>query len=164
MDLKIKDTSNSFKCRVNGVLLHEGRILVLQMCHNGFYCCPGGHVHLGEKSTDAIEREFYEETKIKVKAEKLLSVMENFFLGKLGKFHEISFYYLLTPTGEFSTTDFSLIENDEGNLLDMEYRWVALDKLSDINFKPEILKKKLETKNFDFEHIIYDQISLNKSI
>lgn len=58
MDLEIKNDKERFKCRVNGVLINDDKMLALQMCNNGFFCCPGGHIELGEDSKTAIIREF----------------------------------------------------------------------------------------------------------
>ena len=96
MDLKIVDENSKFKCRTNGIIIKDNKVLVVQIANNPFYCLPGGHIELGEDSRKAVEREMKEETKLNVKAENLVSIAESFFKGTDGKkFHEISFYYLL---------------------------------------------------------------------
>jgi len=158
MDLRIVDDKQKFKCRVNGILIHEEKILAVKICNNDFYCSPGGHVHLCEDSKSAIEREFFEETGIKVKESKLFCIMENFFKAKDKNFHEISFYYLLTGEDLMDKTkDFTLIENDEGVMKNLDFKWFDLDNLENCNFRPKIIIDKLKNKNFEFEHIIYHE-------
>ncbi len=156
MDIKIKDENCNFKMRVAGMFIKEDKVLGVQMCHNGFYCLPGGHIHVGENSEDAIKREVKEEIMIDCTGAKLIIIIENFFAGNDGKkVHEICYFYLLE--GDIETKDFSYTENDEGVLKDLEFKWIKLDELEKYKFKPTILIDKLKSKNYNFEHIIFDQ-------
>ena len=160
MDIKIFDEKSNtrFKFRVNGVLIVDGKVLTVEMNKSGNLCCPGGHVTLDEDTMSAMQREFFEETGIEIKVNKLLSIIENFF-GFNGKYHELSFYYLVEPKSmpADKQKDFSLIENDKGVLVDMQYRWIKLEELSNYNFNPKPLREKLINKNFDFQHIIFKE-------
>ena len=82
MDVKIKCEEGNFKMRVAGLIVKEGKLLTVDICNNGFYCLPGGHVHLGESSLEAIKREMEEEVNLTCKEAKLLAIIENFFTGK----------------------------------------------------------------------------------
>lgn len=159
MDLEIKNDKERFKCRVNGVLINDDKMLALQMCNNGFFCCPGGHIELGEDSKTAIIREFKEETGLDVHVEKLLCIIENFYFGwKQDNCHEISFYYLLKANDlKDKSENFKLIEYDMGRELQMDFRWFKLDEIGDVEFKPLQLKNKLKNHNFNFEHFITRQ-------
>ena len=155
MDVKIKTENEKFKFRVCGVIVKDNKLLAVNICDNGFFCCPGGHVHLGEDTETAIAREIVEETGVDCKREKLLAVIENFFGGKGKVFHEIGFYYLLSPKDlSFETKDFNILENDEGELKNLEFKWIDIDRLDEIDFRPVVIKEKLMKHNFDFEHII----------
>lgn len=156
MDVKIKSDEGNFKFRVSGLVLHNDRVLTVNINDNGFYCLPGGHVHLGEDTDTAMRREIYEEIGVKAKDVKLMSVIESFFLNKQNKtIHEIGFYYIITPEdlGD-KVNDFSLIENDEGELKNLEFKWIGLDEMIEANFRPSILKEKLKNRDFSFTHII----------
>ncbi len=139
-DIKIKTDEYSFKYRVSGVLIKDNKVLTVQINDNGFYCLPGGHVELMETSKDAIIREFYEETRINVKVERLLYVTENFFNGKLGNFHEIGMYYLLS-NDNVKIEDYTLIEHDKNGNIKLEFKWIDICNL-DI-FKPNFIKKEI---------------------
>ena len=83
MDVRIDAEQVNFKMRVAGALIVGDKLLTVQICNNGFYCLPGGHVHLGENSKDAMLREFQEEVEIKCEVGKLLAIVENFFKKSL---------------------------------------------------------------------------------
>ncbi len=145
-DIKIKTDDYSFKYRVSGLLIKDNKVLTVQINDNGFYCLPGGHVELMETSKDAIVREFYEETRINVKVERLVYVTENFFNGKLGKFHEIGMYYLLS-NDNIKIEDYTLIEHDKNDSTKLEFKWIDICNLE--NFKPEFIKNEILNINKD---------------
>lgn len=156
MDLKIKTENLRFKGRANGIILNNGKLLAVKMGHNDFYCLPGGHIHLGENSYDGVLREVEEETGLKPKDAKLVCVVENFFGVTQDKsMHEICFYYLMEmeELGE-KAEDFSLIENDEGRLIEMDFRWIDLNDTSKYPFKPKTILEKIRKGNFELEHLI----------
>lgn len=158
MDVKIKSKEGNFKMRVAGCIIKDDKLLTVNIGDNGFYCLPGGHVHLGESSIDSINREIKEEVNVNIKDIKLISIMENFFLDKENKiFHELCYIYIVNPSDDIETKDYSIVENDEGILRNLEFKWIHLDELRNSNFRPEILIDKLEKRNYEFEHIVFDK-------
>lgn len=155
-DIKIDNLSGNFKFRVNGILMHDDEILVVKMDNNPFYCLPGGHVKLGEDSKSAVIREIKEETGYDSHINKLVTTTENFFVRKNGKkIHELGFYYLLhlddkeeVDNKEYETTE----ENEEK--INLHFKWVPINELKNIDFKPQEVKEKLENGNIDFQHLI----------
>lgn len=61
----------NFTC---GILNQSGKILLQKRADKGTWGLPGGTIELGESALEALVREFYEETGIEVRAEKLLNV------------------------------------------------------------------------------------------
>lgn len=61
----------NFTC---GVLSQSGKILLQKRADKGTWGLPGGAIELGESALEALVREFYEETGINVRVEKLLNV------------------------------------------------------------------------------------------
>ncbi len=51
-----------------GCLIHKGKVLLVKHSKLGFWLNPGGHLEPGELPHQAAEREFWEETGIKVRA------------------------------------------------------------------------------------------------
>ena len=96
-----------------------------------------------------------EETRLNVKPEKLISIVEGFFKGTDGKnFHEISFYYLLTLNENVETKDYENQENDKGKLVTLKFKWIDCKDIDKIDFRPDALINKIKSQNWDFEHII----------
>lgn len=156
-DVKIVADKCNFKFRVCGVVCIDDKILTVQMHDNGFYCLPGGHVELGEDTESAILREMGEELGYPVSITKLLAVVENFFNGKNNKeFHELGFYYMVEPLNmnEVRLEDYTIIENDKGSNIKLEFKWISCAELKETNFKPAFLKEKLASKDYDFLHYI----------
>jgi 8-oxo-dGTP diphosphatase len=71
-----------FRIGVYGILLHQDQILVQRHPKLKTYGLPGGGVDLGESLETALIREFKEETGLKIKKDKLITVTEDFFTYK----------------------------------------------------------------------------------
>jgi 8-oxo-dGTP diphosphatase len=65
--------------RVAGLLVHEGRILMVEQGHGEerYWLLPGGGVQFGETLADAVRREFAEEISLRVGVNKLLAIVES---------------------------------------------------------------------------------------
>jgi len=156
-DVKIVTDTCNFKFRVCGIVCIDDKILTVQMHNNGFYCLPGGHVELGEDTESAILREMKEELGYSVRITKLIAIVENFFNGKNNKaFHELGFYYMVEPINknDLRLDNYTIIENDKGENIKLEFKWISYTDLKETNFKPSFLKDKLANKNYDFAHYI----------
>ena len=155
-DIKIDNLSGNFKFRVNGILMHDDEILVVKMDNNPFYCLPGGHVKLGEDSKSAVVREIKEETGYDSHINKLVTTTEDFFVRKNGKkIHELGFYYLLNLDDEevINKKEYETTEENEEKI-NLHFKWIPINELKDVDFKPQELKEKLENGNIDFQHLI----------
>lgn len=150
-DIRIKCNDYNFKYRVSGILIKNHKVLTVQMNDNGFYCLPGGHVELMETSSDAIIREFYEETGIRTNVEKLIYITENFFEGKLGKCHELGMYYLLS-CNDIKQEDYTIIEHDKNGDMKLEFKWLDINHLD--KFKPEFIKQEILGIENNIKHFI----------
>jgi 8-oxo-dGTP diphosphatase len=83
---------------VGGVLIHEGRVLLIRRGQEplrGRWMIPGGGVEAGETLEDAIVREIEEETGLVVKARELLTVVDGIHRedGRL-QYHFVIIEYL----------------------------------------------------------------------
>lgn len=153
IDIKIDNLYENFKFRVNGILIHDNRILLVKIHKNNFYCLPGGHVKVGEDTEHAIMREFKEETGYTVKVNKLIAITENFFTRENKKrIHELGIYYLLDieDKEKINYKESETMEDD----MKMYLKWIPVKEIKNIDFKPIELREKIENKNINFEHII----------
>ncbi|KAB8143475.1 NUDIX domain-containing protein [Chloroflexia bacterium SDU3-3] len=66
----------SIRLGCSAVLLDAGggRVLLTRRTDNGRWCLPGGGVDAGESVAEAVEREVWEETGLRVRATRLLGV------------------------------------------------------------------------------------------
>jgi len=157
--IKMKTKGLNFKFRVSGIVIKNNKILLVDMDDSGFLCLPGGYVELGETTEQACLREFQEEVKKNLKIDKYCGVIENFFKNKYNKnIHEISFYYTLTSISEFDTNDFMLMENDKGNIIKLDFRWIDLKKLDKYDIRPKFLKEILKN-NLIFNHLVINELN-----
>ena len=75
---------NQIHLGVSGILVSpKGKILLGKRSAGddafpGYYCTPGGGVEFGESTAQALEREFMEETELRVRCCELICLAENF--------------------------------------------------------------------------------------
>ena len=156
--IKIKTDTLNFKFRVSGIVIKDKKVLFVDMDDSGFLCLPGGYVELGETTEIACLRELNEEVGKNFKVEKYCGVIENFFKNKFNKYmHEISFYYMLTAIDDLDTKDFIIMENDKGNTVKLDFKWIEIDKIDDYDIRPSFLKTVLKN-NLSFNHIVINEL------
>lgn len=64
------------KIDVRGAVVHEGKILLIQERADGRWAMPGGWADLGNAPASVAEREVWEESGFRVKAEKVVAVID----------------------------------------------------------------------------------------
>lgn len=130
-----------FRYRAGGIVIKDNKILFVRSKIGDYFYMIGGGVHMGETSEECIEREFLEETGIKVQVERLAVVCENFFKGDGGSndgldCHTLEFYYILKIEDDSA----SVKETDEGEAL----VWLPVDEIRDSDIKPSFIKSHIE--------------------
>lgn len=83
------------KIDTRGVVYKDGRILLVRELNDGGrWTLPGGWVDVGERPSEAVERELREEAGVVVKAQRLLAVYDNRFHGHpLFPFHSYKLFF-----------------------------------------------------------------------
>lgn len=158
--IKIKTEDYNFKFRVSGLIIKNNKLLLVDMDDSGFLCLPGGYVELGETTEVAVKRELLEEVGKNFDISKYLGVVENYFINKYSKkTHEISFYYLITPVENIDTNNFTIIENDKGHKIKLEFKWIDLKEINNYDIRPSFLKQILEDANLEFNHLIFNELN-----
>ena len=158
--IKMKTERLNFKFRVSGIVIKDNKVLVVDMDDSGFLCLPGGYVELGETTEEACIRELEEEVGKKFKINEYCGVIENFFKNKYNKnIHEISFYYTLVPTQKLDTTNFTVMENDKGNIIKLDFKWIDINEIDKFDIRPEFLKEILKSKLI-FNHLVIDELKV----
>lgn len=95
----------------------------------------GGGVHLGETSAKCAKREIAEETGIIAQAERLSSIVKNFFEENGNSHHNLEYYYIMKiiDAGKIKTS------SDIGE----ELVFLPLDRLSEYDIKPAFIKNNI---------------------
>lgn len=142
-ELEFWKDDGTFKVRTCGLVKQGDKYLL--KAQEDYFNLPGGRVTLGENTDEAVVREIKEETSIKTKIDKLLAIEQLFLTRDDGKpFHEICFYYLLTPIKPVKTLPFEHEEIDNGERKHHTFKWFTLDEIKQINFLQDELIESLE--------------------
>ena len=107
----------NFTC---GILSQSGKILLQKRADKGTWGLPGGAIELGESAVEALVREFYEETGVKVIVKKLLNVYTKYSdsYPNGDEAQVITMLYLVTSETSISTNVFTSDETLELGLFD----------------------------------------------
>jgi ADP-ribose pyrophosphatase YjhB (NUDIX family) len=138
---------NRFNIRVYGLLLNEkNEVLVCDETIKGHPVTkfPGGGLEFGEGTKHCLEREFMEETALRVKVVEHFYTTDFFQQSAYNPSHQIiSIYYLVERLSEeteaLSQYDFTGVKEK-----DLEFRWLPAKGLSAADFTLPIDKKVAE--------------------
>lgn len=103
-----------------------------------FYFLPGGHIEPGESAIVALKRELQEEAGITIAVDRFLGCFEYTFHDASGKAchsHEYNFIFSTHSPTLNPTLPVPSLERH------IRYEWVALNKLENIDLKPEQFKR-----------------------
>ena len=114
-----------------GLLVENGKILLCQNVAKGYYYLPGGHVDPGETSSEALAREFQEETGQGVQVGDCLLLAEVLAPG----IQELNLVFHVERAGE--TPPDSPFESQEEHIA---FVWHDLAAVPDLDLRPLCLK------------------------
>ena len=120
-------------------------------CGENDYSLPGGHVQIGETSSDTVIREFKEETGLDVEPLNVISTYENFWNWDDKKCHQLCIFYRLKLKDESQ----ELIPNPDTK--ETKYVWVSLNDLSKIKLYPLGVAKLINEQVIDNTHFIFKE-------
>jgi ADP-ribose pyrophosphatase YjhB (NUDIX family) len=87
------------KIDVRGAVVHEGKILLIQERMDERWAMPGGWADLGNTPASVAEREVWEESGYRVKAEKVVAVLDANRIEPLEFYHAFKIIFLCRLTG-----------------------------------------------------------------
>jgi ADP-ribose pyrophosphatase YjhB (NUDIX family) len=82
------------KVDVRGAVVHEGKILLIQERADGMWAMPGGWADLGNSPASVAEREVWEESGFRVRAEKVVAVLDANRIEPLEFYHAYKIIFL----------------------------------------------------------------------
>ncbi|GIK43029.1 MAG: DNA mismatch repair protein MutT [Chloroflexota bacterium] len=152
-DISFKTGLYTFNYRVAALIEHQERYLFTTTPEIDFWFLPGGRVKAGESALEAIARELQEELGITAQSPQLLWTVENFFTLGGERYHEVSFYFAVSPGPEIDFMGQESFSRDSA----WEFRWFDLAAIQALDVRPPFLKWKLAQMGQGLSHIIFRQ-------
>ena len=142
--------------RVGAIIMKDGKVLMVGNERADYLYSVGGRIKFGETAEEAVVREVFEETGIKMEIDRLGFIHENYFYGdapsNLGKLiYEISFFFYMNVPSDFSPISASFTEDNSKEYL----KWVSLD--DDIKMYPEFFRTELKNLTDSVKHFVSDE-------
>ncbi|HEX2945570.1 MAG TPA: NUDIX hydrolase [Clostridia bacterium] len=151
-DLVFKTSQGRFNYRVGAIIIKDNKLLMVKNDSAPYYYSVGGRVKLNETSEEAVVRETYEETGIKLEIDRLVFLHEHFFHEEVTRehYHEIALFYLMKVNQNMDFVCKSFGEQGAKEHL----HWLPVEGLDSINIYPEFFKTKLSRSIIGIQHII----------
>ncbi len=159
-DILFNTENYIFSYRVAGILIRNGKILLQKPKNDSGYSIPGGHVALGELSSETLIREFKEEMNADVKIERLVMVGESFWPWGSKPCQQISFYYEISLCDENQIpleNKFSAYDDYGKERMDLEFFWIDLLDVRNLLVYPTNIKEDLISLPKELKYFVYKQ-------
>ncbi len=142
--------------RVGAIIMKDGKFLMVGNDRADYLYSVGGRVKFGETAEQAIVREVYEETGVKLEIDRLGFIHEDYFYGdsqaKKGKLvYEICFYFYMKVPESFEPMSTDFTEDEAREFL----VWVAPDEKRVIY--PEFFRTELSSPKSGVIHLVTDE-------
>lgn len=140
--------------RAGAIIMKGGKLLMVGNDRDYLYSV-GGRLKFGETAEEAVIREVFEETGVKMEIDRLGFVHENYFYGdapyNLNKLiYEISFFFYMKVPDTFAPVSESFTEdNSKEHLV-----WVSPDE--NIKIYPEFFRTELKNPTDTVKHFTTD--------
>lgn len=142
--------------RVGAIIMKDGKILMVGNERSDYLYSVGGRIKFGETAEEAVVREVFEETGVKMEIDRLGFVHEIYFYGdapsNFGKvIYEISFFFYMKVSSDFSPISESFTEDNVKEHL----KWVSFDE--DIKIYPDFFRTELKNPTDTVKHFVKDE-------
>ncbi len=121
----------SFRPSVYGIIVSNGKVLLLNTIHTGTYSLPGGGIEIGESIENALKREIKEEAGVEIEITHFYKFQEQFFYYDPADiaFHSFLFFYICHPKSLEVCND-SEVEDESVE----KPRWIEISELESQHF------------------------------
>ncbi len=154
-DMTVQCENGLINIRVGAIILKDGMFLMVGNQRSDYLYSVGGRIKFGETAEEAVFREVFEETGIKMEIDRLGFIHENYFFGdaptNFGKLiYEISFFFYMKVPNDFVPKCNSITE-DAGK----EYlKWISPNEAQKIY--PAFFRTELKNPQNDVRHFVTD--------
>ncbi len=158
-DLTVKIEDGILNIRVGAIIMRENKFLMVENDMFDYLYSVGGRIKFGESAEQAVVREVFEETGVKMEVDRLGFVHENFFPGdslvKRGNVvHEISFFFYMKVPKDFEPVCTSFTEDG----LKERLVWITADEPK--KYYPEFFRSELENPSPYVKHFVTRDVDL----
>lgn len=141
--------------RAGAIIMKNGKLLMVGNNKSYLYSV-GGRIKFGETAEEAVVREVFEETGVKMESDRLGFVHENYFYGDMSSnlnklIYEISFFFYMKVPDDFAPVSESFMEGSSKERL----VWVSLD--DEIKMYPEFFRTELKNPTDTVKHFVNDE-------
>ena len=156
-DILFKTEKFTFSYRVAGICIHDGMVLLQKPTNDSAYAFPGGHAAFGETHEQTLKREFREEIGCQISVGDLLWIGELFFPWGEKQCHQICLYYAIELCDDVVPQSGSFMgsEHLENRSFDLEFHWIPIERLRDIEVYPIKTHEMLQTSGV--HHFIHQE-------
>lgn len=152
-DLCVKMEGGILNIRVGAIIMKDGKFLMVENDRFDHMYSVGGRIKFGETAEEAVVREVYEETGVRMEIDRLGFIHENFFPGdslvKQGNVvHEISFFFYMKVPNDFEPICDSFTEDGNKERL----VWIRAEHPK--KYYPEFFKTELANPSMNVKHYV----------
>ena len=156
-DLCVKLPDGILNIRVGAIIMKEDKFLMVENDLFDHMYSVGGRIKFGETAEEAVVREVFEETGVKMEIDRLGFIHENFFPGdslvKQGNIvHEISFFFYMKVPEDFELVCDSFTE--DGNKEHLV--WIRADHPK--TYYPAFFRTELTNPVKEVRHFVTKQV------
>ena len=155
-DLTIINDKDILNIRVAGIIIKDGRVLMVKNLRSDYIYSLGGRLKFGESARQGVVREVFEETGVCMEIDRLGFIHENFFIGSTPSkmdslVYEITFYFYMKVPADFAVETGVTTADDDRETL------VWLDWHSDEKYYPQFFRTELDNPSQEIKHILTDE-------
>ena len=159
MDILFHTEEYVFSYRVAGICIQNEKVLLQKPTNDTAFAFPGGHVAFGETNAQTLVREFQEEIGVDISVGALKWVGEIFFPWGNKPCQQICLYYIVDVKSDDIPLEGRFIgkEQMEGRNFDLEFHWVPVAELKNIEVYPTNVVELINQMNDGVQHFIYKE-------
>lgn len=141
-DMCVPCADGFLNIRVGAIIMKDGKVLMVGDASKYLYTV-GGRIKFGETAEEAVVREVFEETGVKMEIDRLGFVQENYFYGDATSnfrklIYELDYFFYMKVPSDFELSSETFVEGSDTICL----KWVSLD--DDIKMYPKFFKTELK--------------------
>ena len=161
-DMTVPCENGLINIRVGAIIMRDGKFLMAgNNIRPEYLYSVGGRVKFGETAEEAVVREVFEETGVRMEVDRLGFINENYFYGdaesNLGKLiYEISFFYYMKVPENFEPESCTFKEGDQEEFL----KWIAPN--DPIKYYPEFFRSELQNPIDTVKYFVTDERDKSK--